>query len=88
MQTVNETLAAIWAFYGHIAEAIFDLIQRINPQAHFVAYLVAALWPFLITLVALWVVIYTHDRLTMRRIRRDIQRRTLQSGSILRDRSN
>jgi hypothetical protein len=87
MQTVSETLAAIWAYYGQIAEAIFDLIHRLAPEAHFIAYVLAVLWPFLILLAIGWVYLTIVERLEMRRIRRDTSRRIGQA-SILRDRCN
>jgi hypothetical protein len=87
MQTVSEALAAIWAYYGQIAEAIYRLIRRMAPEADFVAYVLAVLWPFLIVFTILWVVVFTHERLEMRRIRRDTSRRIGQA-SILRDRCN
>lgn len=94
-----EYLAMIWDAYGRSAEYVFNLIHELAPEAHLVAFIVAVLWPFLIALVVLMVITYTHDWLTMRRIRRDIARRTHMSRasgpstnpsgrSTLRDRSN
>lgn len=79
-----EYLAMIWDAYGRSAEAVFNFIHGLAPEAHFVAFVVAVLWPFLIAFAVMWLFVHTHDRITMRRIRRDIARRT----STLRDRSN
>jgi len=71
---MSNALSLLWAYYGQIAEMLFQWIERKAP-AYPALTLLAPMWPMILTVVLMLVINEISHQLMIRKIRRDIAAR-------------
>jgi len=71
---MNNAIAMMWAYYGHIAELLYQWIERQFP-GYPALVLLAPMWPMILTVVIVLIANEVSHRLMLRRLRRDIAAR-------------